>query len=241
MRRIRCEAVLFGGLDSARQQNWFAESHPADGNTADEGLARAHWQHYWDCCLPCSHPDRTGGLRSVLTIANFYSARQWPGTGMYGDLYQPQGIDHELMLTLPADPGKTPGPGRPCGCSCSAALALTSPRPAPCSHCCARTCIRPTWTPDAAATHCPSSPHGTGSCWTRSPRDRRHPDRPAARPVRGHRPHPPGKHLQPAASLQPHSPSHPRPSRTGIHALVLPPGHTPGQGECPAMNRRPRR
>ena len=111
MRRIRCEAVLFGGLDSARQQNWFAESHPADDNTADEGLARAHWQHYWDC-LPCSHPDRTGDLRSVLTIANFYSARQWPSTGMYGDLYQPQGIDHELMLTLAADPGKTPGPGR---------------------------------------------------------------------------------------------------------------------------------
>ena len=31
---------------------------------------------------------------------------------MYSDLYQPHGIDHELMLTLPADPGKTPGPGR---------------------------------------------------------------------------------------------------------------------------------
>jgi DNA-binding CsgD family transcriptional regulator len=31
---------------------------------------------------------------------------------MYCDLYQPQGIDHELMLTLPARPGQTPGPGR---------------------------------------------------------------------------------------------------------------------------------
>ena len=84
---------------------------PADDDTADEALARAHWQHYWDC-LPCSYPDRTGDLRSVIKIADFYSARQWHSTGMYSDLYQPQGIEHELMLTLPAGPGKPPGPGR---------------------------------------------------------------------------------------------------------------------------------
>jgi hypothetical protein len=28
-------------------------------------------------------------------------------------------------------------------------------------------------------------------------------------------------------------PQSPAPSRTGIHALVLPPGHKPGRGECP--------
>jgi hypothetical protein len=38
-------------------------------------------------------PDHTGDLRSVRTIADFYSARQWHSTGMYGDLYQPRGID----------------------------------------------------------------------------------------------------------------------------------------------------
>ena len=109
--QIRCDAVLFEGFDSERQQTWFAEALPADDDTADEALARAHWQHYWDC-QPCSYPDRTGDLRSVIKIADFYSARQWHSTGMYSDLYQPQGIEHELMLTLPAGPGKPPGPGR---------------------------------------------------------------------------------------------------------------------------------
>ena len=29
------------------------------------------------------YPDRTGDLRSVVKIADFYSARQWHSTGMY--------------------------------------------------------------------------------------------------------------------------------------------------------------
>jgi len=112
--QIRCDAVLFEGLDSKRQGTWFAESFPADDGTPDDGLAQAHWQHYWDC-RPCSHPDRTGDVRSVIKIADFYSAREWHSTGMYCDLYQPQGIEHELMLTLPAAPApprRTLGPGR---------------------------------------------------------------------------------------------------------------------------------
>jgi DNA-binding CsgD family transcriptional regulator len=112
MTQIRCDAILFEGMDSAKHEVWFAQEIPADEDgPPPEGLKQAHWQHYWDC-LPCSHPDRTGDLRSVITIADFYSARQWHGTGMYCDLYRPQGIEHELMLTLPAGPGKVPGPGR---------------------------------------------------------------------------------------------------------------------------------
>jgi hypothetical protein len=99
--QIRCDAVLFEGLDSKRQGTWFAESFPADDDAPDDGLTQAHWQHYWDC-RPCSHPDRTGDVRSVIKIADFYSAREWHSTGMYCDLYQPQGIEHELMLTLAA-------------------------------------------------------------------------------------------------------------------------------------------
>jgi DNA-binding CsgD family transcriptional regulator len=112
--QIRCDAVLFEGLDSKRQGTWFAESFPADDDAPDDGLTQAHWQHYWDC-RPCSHPDRTGDVRSVIKIADFYSAREWHSTGMYCDLYQPQGIEHELMLTLaarPALPRRSLGPGR---------------------------------------------------------------------------------------------------------------------------------
>src|ERR1700684_1363621 len=102
--QIGCDSVLFEGFDSLRQRNWFAQALPADDYTGDEELGLAHWKHYWDC-QPCSYPDRTGDLRPVIKIADFYSARQWHGTGMYCDLYRPQGIEHELMLTLPAAPG----------------------------------------------------------------------------------------------------------------------------------------
>jgi DNA-binding CsgD family transcriptional regulator len=108
---IRCDAILFEGFDSDQQKTWSAQSLPAEDDAADQGYAQAHWTHYWDC-QPCSYPDRTGDLRSIIKIADFYSARQWHSTGMYSDLYQPQGVEHELMLTLPAGCGKPPGPRR---------------------------------------------------------------------------------------------------------------------------------
>ena len=48
----------------------------------------------------------------MLTIADFYSARQWHSTGMYCDMLRPWGHEHELMLTLPASPSALSGPGR---------------------------------------------------------------------------------------------------------------------------------
>jgi DNA-binding CsgD family transcriptional regulator len=74
-------------------------------------LDREHWSHYWDC-KPGSYPDRSGDLRSILKIADFYSARQWHATGMYSDYYRPWGLEHELQLCLPAGPGKAIGPGQ---------------------------------------------------------------------------------------------------------------------------------
>ena len=81
-----------------------------------------HWQHYWTC-QPCSYPDRTGDLRRIVTIADFYSARQWHSVGTYCDIYRPQGLEHDLMLTLPPPPGPGMGPAGRCGCFSSAAPA----------------------------------------------------------------------------------------------------------------------
>jgi hypothetical protein len=163
---IRCDAILFEGFDSDQQKTWSAQSLPVEDDAADQGYAQAHWTHYWDC-QPCSYPDRTGDLRSIIKIADFYSARQWHSTGMYSDLYQPQGVEHELMLTLPAGCGKPPGPRRTLRLFLFRGRVLTSRRPtAPCSRCCGHTCTRPTSTPNAAVIPSPSSPGGTGSCWT---------------------------------------------------------------------------
>jgi DNA-binding CsgD family transcriptional regulator len=110
--QIRCDSVSFEGFDSRRKLAWFCNEIPASGEPGDDGLSAVHWQHYWQC-EPCSYPDRAGDLRSVLKIADFYSGRQWHGTGMYTEVYRPKGFEHELMLTLPFDPGpRAPGPGK---------------------------------------------------------------------------------------------------------------------------------
>jgi DNA-binding CsgD family transcriptional regulator len=114
--QVPCDYVLFQGFDSGRQSSWFTQGLDVtgidDNQDADaEGLNEAHWKHYWEPG-PCSYPDRTGDICSVLKVADIYSVRQWHSSGMYCDLYRPQGIEHELQLCLPEPPGPDAGPGR---------------------------------------------------------------------------------------------------------------------------------
>jgi DNA-binding CsgD family transcriptional regulator len=111
--QIRCDSVSFEGFDSRRKVAWFCNEVPAPGESGDDGLSAVHWQHYWQC-EPCSYPDRTGDLRTVVKIADFYSGRQWHSTGMYTEVYRPKGFEHELMLALPLrGAGRSaPGPGK---------------------------------------------------------------------------------------------------------------------------------
>jgi DNA-binding CsgD family transcriptional regulator len=111
MGHIRCDAIECQGFDSGREKTWFFQDTSGGSGAADEDSDAVHWQHYWNC-QPCSYPDRSGDLRGIVTIADFYSSRQWHSTGMYCDIYRPSGLEHELMLTLPAVPSLVSGSGR---------------------------------------------------------------------------------------------------------------------------------
>jgi hypothetical protein len=77
MTQIRCDAILFEGMDSAKQGVWFAQEIPAaDDGTPAEGLKQAHWQHYWDC-LPAAIP--TGLAICARSSRSRTSTR--PGSG----------------------------------------------------------------------------------------------------------------------------------------------------------------
>jgi DNA-binding CsgD family transcriptional regulator len=108
--QIRCDVIAFAGFDSERQETWPGQFMP-DGGTVVADAAPVQWQHYWHC-QPCSYPDRTGDLRSIVKIADFYSARQWHSIGTRCGINQPLRFERALMLTLPATPGPVPGRGR---------------------------------------------------------------------------------------------------------------------------------
>ncbi len=109
--QIRCDTLTFFGMDSGRQAYWFAQDIPPIDTPGYDDFDQVQWGHYWDC-RPCSYPDRSGDLRSIVRISDFYSARQWHATGMYHDLYRSAGIEHYIQLCLPEASGQTPGPGR---------------------------------------------------------------------------------------------------------------------------------
>lgn len=112
MAQIRCDAISVEHYDTGRQvHSWLQGSDAGDDTGIPEDWAQVFWTHYWDCLI-CSHPARTGDLRAVTKTSDFYSARQWHGTGMYTDCIRPQGIEHHLMLALPELPEPTAGPGR---------------------------------------------------------------------------------------------------------------------------------
>jgi DNA-binding CsgD family transcriptional regulator len=110
MGQIRCDAVSLVGFDSSRQARWFAQDFPP-ADPYDRGLDRVYWQHYRASQF-CSYPGRTGDLRSIIKLSDFYSARQWHSTGMYTDRCRPLGVEHTLMLCLPEPPPRTADPER---------------------------------------------------------------------------------------------------------------------------------
>jgi DNA-binding CsgD family transcriptional regulator len=113
--QIPCDYLLFEGYDTKRQKYWFAQQVPdgeeAPDTSSDQRLHEALWEHFWDCKF-CSYPDRTGDLRSVFQVTDFYSMREWHSTGMYSDSARPQGFEHLIEVCLPEPAGSEAGPGR---------------------------------------------------------------------------------------------------------------------------------
>ena len=108
--QVRCDVVAFGGFDIGRREAWAMQEMPDGGGPAPVTDAHpACWDHYWDCG-PCSYPDRTGDLHSVIKVSDFYSARQWHDRPC--SMYQVLRFEHVLLLNLPVTAGPSAEPGR---------------------------------------------------------------------------------------------------------------------------------
>jgi DNA-binding CsgD family transcriptional regulator len=118
--QIPCDYVLFHGYDTRRNSHWFAQQVPEEDEDPDSAFYwdfpefpefPEFWQHFWTC-KPCSYPDTSGDLRSVVQETDFYSVREFHSTGMYCDVMRPQGFEHQIALFLPEPPGPDAGIGR---------------------------------------------------------------------------------------------------------------------------------
>lgn len=94
---VPCDSISFFELDPGHR--WCG----GHGCLHKPGLAPAFWLHYRDC-PPCSYPELSGDFRSVRMISDYYSQRQWHSSPMYTDYLRYFGVEHELIVCLPALP-----------------------------------------------------------------------------------------------------------------------------------------
>ncbi len=104
-RLVPCDVVSFLDMEPKRKATYIGQSFPSDG--ADEQVDDdTFWRHYWDC-LDCCYPDVSGDIRTVITVSDFYTPREYHNTGMYADCMGPFGIEHEAMLSISAPAGRS--------------------------------------------------------------------------------------------------------------------------------------
>ena len=99
--------------DSEPQAVWLNQALPDCPMQCEADDHASAAEQDWECAA-CTYPDRTGDLRSVIRLSDFYSTRQLHSTGMYQGMRK-TGIEHELILCLPDDRGRVwfwrgPGP-----------------------------------------------------------------------------------------------------------------------------------
>src|SRR5215813_342887 len=94
------DCITFIGLDSMQSVTWSMQGEPTvDLLDNPDGF----WDNFWGCAS-CSYPARTGDMRSVTPISDFYSVRQWHSTGHYGENVGPAGLEHKVQVCFPASP-----------------------------------------------------------------------------------------------------------------------------------------
>jgi DNA-binding CsgD family transcriptional regulator len=103
---VRCDQVGFVDFDPTGRRYYLDQVEAdvlvdPDGGDPD---ADPFWANYWDCQF-CSYPSVSGDDRTVITISDYYSQRQWHQSGMYRDCVT--GTEHEAILCIYAPRGRT--------------------------------------------------------------------------------------------------------------------------------------
>lgn len=101
---VACEVISFIEFDPVREVDHLDQSLP-DDDYSPETDPTLYWRHYWDNTY-CSYPDRSGDRRSISTISDFYTRRQWRNTAMYTEHFAQLGLEAEAMICIAAPTGR---------------------------------------------------------------------------------------------------------------------------------------
>jgi DNA-binding CsgD family transcriptional regulator len=98
-RLIPCETVAFNGIDLVERRHHFEQDTTFDRPETPEEEA-PFWEHYWDS--HCSYRERTGDLRSVMKVTDFYTLHEFRQTPIYLEYFRHCGQENEMVLCIPA-------------------------------------------------------------------------------------------------------------------------------------------
>jgi DNA-binding CsgD family transcriptional regulator len=102
---VPCDFLSFLELEPTNHRCHLGQDSSEVVADLDESDADPFWFHFWDC-PPCSYSVVSGDDRTVTTISDFYSQRQWHHTGMYIDCLGEQGVEHEAMICISSPTGR---------------------------------------------------------------------------------------------------------------------------------------
>lgn len=97
---VPADNISYLEMDVAGRQVTFGQECGVRTEFCDE---RSFWQHYWTS--PACYPDKTGDRSSVTMVSDFLSDRQLHSSGVYADHFGPCGVEHAMMVCLPATGG----------------------------------------------------------------------------------------------------------------------------------------
>lgn len=102
---IECDVLAAWRCDPATRGDETSQDWPRDEDLGEEPPAEAFWSNFWEST--CSYADRTGDIVSVTMTSDFESDREYHDSAMYVDYLRHLGSEREIMVVLPAGPGRT--------------------------------------------------------------------------------------------------------------------------------------
>jgi DNA-binding CsgD family transcriptional regulator len=104
---VRCDELSFLEIEPA-SQTFHLEQGPTDTFVKPDygitGEVHPFWVHFWDT-PSCSYSVATGDQRTITTISDFYSRRQWHSSGMYVDCLSRYGVEESAVMSLSSPAG----------------------------------------------------------------------------------------------------------------------------------------